>query len=102
MRSEVEQTTRRMRLLAATPELANAEVFDRALFANDIGAMVPAEWPPEILRDAQEFFLDLYRHHQDWTGWLQWYGVLLGTGEPVLCASAGFMGPPDADGMIEI
>src|SRR5437899_2168307 len=91
-----------MRLLAATPELVNAEVSDRALFASEIGVVVPAEWPPNVLRDAREFFLGLYREHPDWIGWLHWYGVLVGSGGPVLCASAGFMGPPDADGTIEI
>ena len=42
------------------------------------------------------------REHPDWTGWLEWYGVRLDLTAPVLCGSAGFHGPPDDRGVVEI
>ena len=45
--------TARMRLVPATVALARAELTDRAEFARLLSAVVPDEWPPEILADAR-------------------------------------------------
>ena len=61
-----------------------------------------AEWPPETLREALPTFLELHETHRDWTGWLGWYAVRVDQGEPLLCGSVGFKGPPDTAGTVEL
>ena len=98
----MELHSRRLRLVAATLDLAKAELEDRARFAVLLGAGVPSDWPPETLRDVIPQFAKWLEDHADWTGWLGWYAVRLDTPAPVLCGSVGFRGPPDASGMVEI
>jgi RimJ/RimL family protein N-acetyltransferase len=97
----VETRTARLRLVAGTLEIAEAELEDRERFGRFLDADVPPEWPPEALRDALPFFLDLYRANPEWAGWLGWYAILREP-RPVLCGSVGFKGPPDEMGMVEI
>jgi RimJ/RimL family protein N-acetyltransferase len=98
----IETSTERLRLVAGTLEIALAEIEDRGRFEHLLHADVPPEWPPETLRDALPFFLDRYRAHPDWAGWLGWYAIAMTEGRPVLCGSVGFKGPPDDAGMVEI
>ena len=98
----MEERSRRFRLLAATAESARAELEDPARLAHLIGANVPADWPPETLRDALPLFLQQHEAHPEWTGWLGWYVIRLDRAAPVLCGSVGFKGPPDAEGAVEI
>ena len=94
--------TPRLRLVPASPELARAEINDRDRFAALLGAAVPANWPPETLADALEFFLGLLEQNPGWPGWLGWYAVERGTDGDVLVANGGFKGPPDEQGQVEI
>lgn len=98
----IETRTPRLRLVAGTLELAIAELEDRRRFETLLRADVPAEWPPETLRDALPYFLELYRDHPEWTGWLGWYAVSTSGPSGVLCGSVGFKGPVGAAGMVEI
>ncbi len=98
----MEARTPRLRLVAGTLEIAAAEIEDRERFEHLLQADVPPEWPPETLRDALPFFLDMYRAHSDWAGWLGWYALAMTEARPVLCGSVGFKGPPDEAGMVEI
>jgi RimJ/RimL family protein N-acetyltransferase len=98
----IETGTPRLRLVAGTPEIAVAELEDRERFAHLLQADVSPEWPPETLRDALPFFLELYQTHRDWTGWLGWYAISMTGSKPVLCGSVGFKGPPGEEGMVEI
>jgi len=98
----IEIRTPRLRLVAGTLEIAVAELEDPERFGDLLRADVPSEWPPSTLRDALPFFLDLYRAHPDWSGWLGWYAILLPESRPVLCGSVGFKGPPSDAGMAEI
>jgi RimJ/RimL family protein N-acetyltransferase len=93
--------SRRLQLVAGALDLATVEISDRAAFALRLGARVPEDWPPETLRDALSFFLDLYTAHPDWIGWLGWYAIRTDGPAPVLCGSVGFKGGPDAAGMVE-
>jgi len=43
-----------MRLVPASVALARAELADRAEFARLLSAVVPDEWPPEILAETTE------------------------------------------------
>ncbi len=98
----LEERSRRLRLLAATADSVRAELNDAARLAEIIGARVPADWPPEMLRDALPLFLKWHEEHPDWSGWLCWYAVCVDEAGPTLCGSVGFKGPPDASGMVEI
>ncbi|MGH9391790.1 MAG: GNAT family N-acetyltransferase, partial [Vicinamibacteria bacterium] len=98
----IEACTERLRLVAGTLEIAAAELEDRERFGQLLRAEVPPEWPPETLRDALPFFLELYQAHPDWAGWLGWYAISMTGGGPVLCGSVGFKGPPGDAGMVEI
>ncbi len=95
--------TPRMRLVPATVELARAEIEDRTAFGVQLGATIPATWPPEQLADALPFFLRQLEASPGQVGWFGWYGLLRGTGaQPdTLVASGGFMGPP-VNGGVEI
>ena len=98
----METCTERLRLVAGSLDVAIAEVERSPRFGEILRADVPPDWPPETLRDALPFFLDLYRAHPDWVGWLGWYAISLVGKRPVLCGSVGFKGPPNDEGMVEI
>ncbi len=97
----IETRTSRLRLVAGTLEIAEAEIEGRAPLEMLLEAEVPPDWPPESIRDALSFFLDLYREHPEWLGWLGWYAIST-EAAPVLCGSVGFKGPPNEAGMVEI
>lgn len=98
----MEERSRRLRLVAATPTSVRAEMQDPSALAGVLGAAVPADWPPEMLRDALPQFLQWHEEHPDWVGWLAWYAVRVDAAPPVVCGSVGFKGAPDADGVVEI
>ena len=95
--------TARMRLVPATIALAQAELADRAKFARLLSAVVPDEWPPEMLADALPVFLQWMEASPDRVGWYVWYATIRSPGEEadVLVAGGGFKGPPQ-DGSVEI
>jgi ribosomal-protein-alanine N-acetyltransferase len=96
------QTTDRLRLVAGTEVLAGAEIEGRAKLSKLLGAFVPETWPPDNLRDTLGHFYALYEEHPEWQGWLTWYVIRIDKDYPILCGSAGFKGPPDERGMVEI
>jgi ribosomal-protein-alanine N-acetyltransferase len=96
------ETTDRLRIIAGTRELAEAEIHDKDKFARLLGASIPVSWPPENLRDVQNLFLDMYNEHPQWQSWLTWYAVKVDAIEPILCGGIGFKGPADKSGMVEI
>ena len=98
----LELRSRRLRLVAATAASVRSELEEPSRLRGFVGATVPAEWPPETLREALPQFLEWHAEHPDWSGWLGWYAIRVDTEAPLLCGSAGFMGPPDRNGMVEI
>ena len=96
------ETTARLKLIAGTRELAEAEIKGKSRFAELLGASIPESWPPDSLKDVQDLFLGLYEDHKDWEGWLTWYAVRIDPGYRVLCGGTGFKGPADERGMVEI
>ncbi|MGE5177322.1 MAG: GNAT family N-acetyltransferase [Hyphomicrobiales bacterium] len=98
--------TKRMILAAATEELAEAELFDRARFARLLGAHVSPGWPPPLNDEASMAFLHkMLEGRPDVVGWANWYWLLRtdsGDGVPVAIGNGGFMGPPDEHGRVEI
>ena len=98
-----EVITARMRLVSGTRVLAEAELGDHARLSQLLPATVPAEWPPEDLREALPMFLSRCRESGNFGPWtLGWYGLLALDGEAVLCGSVGFKGEPNLVGVVEI
>ena len=66
---------------------------------------MPAGWPPgEYDRPAMEFFRARLSESSDAIGWYTWYAVhSLGLERGrVVIGAGGYLGPPDADGVVEI
>ena len=94
--------SRRLTLVAATPELVQADLASRAEFAEAIGAEVPDEWPPDLfdspaMRVALEQLRDPAEH-----GWSLWYLVSKNEESPRVLGVCGFKGKPDRAGSVEI
>lgn len=86
-------------IIATTLALLDIERPGGADLADALGVDRPAEWPPEH-NDAP--YLDWQRQllaeHPDAPGYAGWY--VIGAGE--LVGTAGFKGPPDVTGKVEI
>lgn len=96
----------RLTLLAATPRHLATEMISPQRLGKMLGAVVSAEWPPgEYDRAAMAFFRDrLLTGGRAATGWYAWYAIRRQEGrKPAeLIGSAGFFGPPNADGDVEV
>jgi ribosomal-protein-alanine N-acetyltransferase len=95
--------TARMRLTAATAEMVRWEIADHDALGRALGAVVPGDWPPELIAEALPWFAGRLEADPDLQGWLIWYGIVRGTSiEPDrLAGSGGFIGPPAA-GIVEV
>ena len=94
--------SRRMTLVAATPELVAADLDGVANFAEAIGATVPENWSPDLyettaMRAAFELLQDPSEH-----GWSLWYLLSKKHEPPKVLGICGFKGKPDAAGSVEI
>jgi RimJ/RimL family protein N-acetyltransferase len=96
--------TPRLKLVAATAALVRAEAGSLGAFARQLGAIVPREWPPELMLDALPYVRRQLERDPGAAGWLSWYLLLRRQlmAVPVLVGTAGFKGLPDADGTVEI
>ena len=86
-------------IIATTLDLLAAEEGTADTLARSLGVVSPAEWPPEFngpeYRDWQR---GLLADHPQEPGFAGWY--VIGAGE--LVGTAGFKGPPDDAGSVEI
>ncbi len=95
--------TPRLELVPATVTLLDAELDSREALAGLLGAAVPDDWPPgEHDRGAAELFRARLAEDPDAVGWYGWYAILPSPAGSVLIGSGGYLGPPDADGTVEI
>jgi len=98
--------TPRLLILAASRALLTAELHKPHYFPVLLGAAMPADWPPgEYDRAAMQFFLEqLTAGGREAAGWYGWYALLKATDDTprILVGSGGFMGPPTADGEVEM
>lgn len=96
----------RLLFVAASPALLQAELSSTNELARMLNVAIPADWPPgEYDQDAMHFFLDqLVTGGPDVAGWYSWYVVAYPTGNKpaTLVAGAGYFGPPNAFGVLEI
>ncbi len=100
--------TDRLRLIATTLELVEADLDGPDRLAGLLDASVSPSWPPgELDRNALEFFRSILAEADEAArGWLAWYVVERRPGDAEeadrLVAGAGFLGPPDDDGVVEV
>ncbi len=93
-------------LIAVTPELLRLELSDVDAFAAALGVTLAPDWPPgEYDADAVRFFLEqLTTLGERIAGWQSYYVVTRNSKSMPrdLIAAAGFFGPPDEGGTVEI
>jgi RimJ/RimL family protein N-acetyltransferase len=96
----------RLILIAATLAHVRTELVSPERLATLLGAVVSTEWPPgEYDRDAIEFFrARMEEGGEEVAGWYIWYAVRMADLERprTLVGAAGYFGPPDAEGTVEI
>jgi RimJ/RimL family protein N-acetyltransferase len=87
---------------ASLDDLAAEDVSGAAL-ARRLGVHAPPAWPPENNGpEIRAWFRSGMAAHPDRLGWWCWYVVAHAVELDVLVGSAGFRGPPDAAGTVEI
>lgn len=94
--------SRRLTLVAATAELIQADLAGPEALAEEMGAEVPDQWPPELyestsMRVALEQLRDPAQH-----GWSLWYLLTKKHDPPHVIGICGFKGKPDRAGSVEI
>jgi ribosomal-protein-alanine N-acetyltransferase len=97
--------TERLELIATTEEMVRAEIHDREEFARLVRARIPAGWPPPLNdQDSMQWTLRLLLSHPGVVGYAAWYLALPDPNGPgrTLVGQAGFKGPPDPDGTVEV
>ena len=97
----LEIRTARLRLVATTVDLLDAELRNDGSLSVILGVREPLEWPPiggEHDRDAVEFFRSTLLGDASTLGWLAYYVCL----DDELVGSAGYFGPPNGLGATEI
>jgi [ribosomal protein S5]-alanine N-acetyltransferase len=96
-------STSRLDLIPATIAQLEAELSSQARLASLLGAQIPDGWPPgEYDQSAISFFLDRMRDNPEAVRWYSWYALLRLHVGKILVGAAGFFGPPDANGQVEI
>jgi RimJ/RimL family protein N-acetyltransferase len=86
-------------LIAATIDSLDAEEVGGAEAATVLGVTPPATWPPEFNDvNTREWMRGMLRTHPDEPGWGSWY--IIGDGR--LVGTAGYKGPPDGKGEVEV
>lgn len=95
--------TERLDLVPASlPEL-RASLEDRERLSHLLEATVPQSWPPPLLdSDALEWTVGRLRSGETESHWQMWWIILREAAARTLIGSAGFKGPPTADGSVEI
>jgi len=92
----------RLRLVAATVELMQADLAGQAALSRALDAIVPGEWPPDLFdRPAVKYGIRQLQNRAE-AGWSFWYLLRPENGKWRLVGICGFKGRPDALGSVEI
>ena len=93
--------TNRLELVAATLEVAQAEINDLPAFARLLDVPRPMTWPPPLNDEhsQQAFLASLHKARPDDAGWNLWFCIL--RNPRALVGNAGFKGCPQG-GPVEI
>ncbi len=96
--------TSRLTLRPATPATLEAALAGASPLGAALGVTVPATWPPEFVDEAAlRWTLGRLTAHPDEAEWWMYFVLLVRDGEPPLLAgTAGYKGPPDAGGTVEV
>lgn len=96
--------TDRLTLRPATPAALEAALGGPGRLGPALGVAVPATWPPEYVDDdALRWTLARLVAHPDEAEWWMYFVLLGRVGAlPLLAGTAGFKGPPDASGTVEV
>ncbi|QYZ80031.1 N-acetyltransferase [Methanofollis formosanus] len=94
--------TERLELVPATPGHLDLDLTDHGALAALLEADVPADWPPEMIREARSPFLSMLRADPLSEGWNLWYLVCTGGDRRMLVGGCGFVGRPSVEGRVEI
>src|SRR5262245_29285450 len=96
--------TERLELVPSTPATMRAALESDGALASALGAIVPATWPPEFLDPpALEWTLARLEEAPTADHWWLYFIVLRKAPEgPTLIGTAGYKGPPDAEGTVEV
>ncbi len=98
--------TDNLTLIASTLAHIRAELETPELLGEMLNATVSSEWPSgEYDRDAMEFFRACFEQGgEEVEGWYGWYAIRDPDEKfpPTLVGAAGYFGPPDANGIVEI
>lgn len=94
----------RLALVPTSLALCQADLAGPAALAQALGATIPASWPPEHYdRAAIEYWLRLLERDPASSRWVNHYLVEDADGSaPRLLGVAGYKGPPDVDGGVEV
>jgi len=97
--------TERLELVPATPASVRAALDGPDALGAALGASVPPTWPPDFLDDAAlAYTLERLGEGAEQDGWWLHFVVHAdaSAGERAVIGSAGYKGPPDAAGVVEI
>ena len=95
--------TERLDLLPATMELTRAALNGCDALERELRAKVPASWPPDYLDAAAlEYTLARLAEGPEQSGWWLHFVLLRDGINRTLIGSAGYKGPPSADGTVEV
>lgn len=97
--------TERLMLTPATEEQLMAELLSPGALSQALHVEVTGEWPPEFYDDdAVRYTLEHLRANPDHSDWGFYYIVLPESAEraATVIGAAGFKGPPDANGEVEL
>jgi len=93
--------SRRLSLIAATPELIEKDIKGRDFLSEALGVSIPGTWPPELYGPRAKQFALTQLDDVSEQGWSFWY--LLTHNDPCeLVGICGFKGRPDESGSVEI
>lgn len=94
--------TSRLRLVAATRDIAVAEIGDRQRLGALLHARIPADWPPPFNdADSARWFLEQIEAAPENAGWLVWYFIERTHDGDIVIGNGGFKGRPK-DGAVEV
>lgn len=99
--SRLTLTTARLRLVAATPAMIDAELAGHAGLAARLGAAMPTDWPPEHHDHETLRFWRQELSRPGTAGWWLHYVLFAGSPRSTLVGTVGYKGPP-VDGIVEI
>ena len=96
--------TKRLELVPATKTLTRAALAGPRALGASLRASVPSTWPPEYLDfPSLQYTLDRLAENPDHVGWWLHFVLLKAAGtDCTLIGSAGYKGPPSAEGTIEV